>query len=88
MKKASVRRTAKAGELTSAKAFRKLNGLTRGFLSLGGRNAATIQPKSAATNGQWVCADCGEVLQNNMMADGHAASLRLAWWTGEHLEEP
>ena len=47
-----------------------------------------VQPKSDAKNGQWMCADCGEVFANNMQMWGHPKKHRIGWWTGTHLEEP
>lgn len=80
---------AKAGEQIQAKAAAKLKRLNRFFEALlSTREGCTIQPKSDAKNGQWACADCGEVFQNNGMAGSHAKSHRLMWWTGEHFEEP
>ncbi len=81
-------RYAKAGEQTSAKAFSKLDKALHGYLSKGGREAATIQPKTDAKEGRWICADCGEVFQNNAMSQSHFKSHRLAWWTGTQIEEP
>jgi hypothetical protein len=44
---------------------------------------------AGVNNGQFVCADCGEVFQNNMQAWAHSPlSHRRAWWTGERFEEP
>lgn len=75
---------ATAGHPLGKKAIERLN-------RTGIRNIpATVQPKpeNAHAGGQWVCADCGEAIQNNMTAASHNRRHKLAWWTGEHLEEP
>lgn len=81
--------TAKAGQQLSARAASKLRKTSNYFEHfLKTCEACTIQPKSDAKNGQWICADCGEIFQNNMMAQNHSISHRRTWWTGEHFEEP
>jgi hypothetical protein len=48
-----------------------------------------IAPASDEKTGQWVCADCGEVFQNNLMAHNHRPkSHRRVWWTGTQFESP
>lgn len=58
------------------------------FAALDSKESLTIQPKSDAQGGQWACADCGEMFQNNMGAQMHPPSHRRMWWTGTHFEEP
>jgi hypothetical protein len=84
-------KVAKAGEKISAKAMAKLRKLApRVFGTLTTKESVTVQPKNPAVqHGQWICADCGEVFQNNMGAHWHEPeSHRRVWWTGEHFEEP
>ncbi len=83
-------RFAKAGEMLTAKAASKLRRTARFFEPLlSTKEGCTIAPKTEGLNtGQWVCADCGEVFQNNAMAHSHAPSHRRVWWTGERFEEP
>lgn len=80
---------AKAGEEISAKAASKLRKMNRFFERLlTTKESVTVKPKSDATSGQWICADCGEVFQNNMGAHMHSKSHRRVWWTGTDFEEP
>lgn len=81
-------RTAKAGEELAAKAVKRLTGTFPHMRDLLVGDGLRVQPKSDAKSGQWGCVDCGEMLQNNMSAQGHNAKHRLAWWVGLHFEEP
>lgn len=83
-------KTAKAGEKITAKAAANLRKSFGAVFShvLSTPEGCTIQPKTDAKDGQWICVDCGEPFQNNMMAHNHTKSHRLAWWTGLHFEEP
>ena len=47
-----------------------------------------VQPKSGTQQGQWMCADCGDVFANNLQMWGHPKKHRIGWWTGTHMEEP
>lgn len=83
-------RNAKAGEELSAKAAARLRKMFP-FMArvLSTKEACTVASKDPThDHGQWICIDCGEPLPNNMMANMHAKSHRLAWWTGERFEEP
>lgn len=88
--KTEPRKTATAGEPVALEALAKLRKVIPSVPD-------TIQPKQEGADpeaGQWVCADCGDVLRNNLEAYGHEKSHRLAWWTNSsddgppHLEEP
>lgn len=82
-------KTAKAGDELTARAacnMRKASRFWESFLTT--KEACTVQPKSDAQAGQWVCIDCGAHLRNNFEAHGHTKSHRRAWWTGERFEEP
>jgi len=76
--------TAKAGEKFTAKAAAALR---RRRIELD-EVTSVVQPKSDAKNGQWMCADCGAVFDNNMQMWGHPKRHRIGWWTGTQLEEP
>lgn len=85
---------AKAGDVISADARRRLAKLLGGprRLAISAIQIA-VAPKSAGTNGQWICIDCGELPQNNMQAWGHMDERpghRLAWRNFESgkIEEP
>lgn len=52
-----------------------------------------VEPKSSGNSGQWLCIDCGELPQNNMMAWAHSdqhPKHRFAWrnFDSGKLEEP
>lgn len=82
-------RTAKSGEQISAKAASRMRRdypMMKDVLVT--REATTVHPKSDAKGGQWACTSCGEFFQNNMQAQGHVTSHKLAWWTGTQFEEP
>lgn len=79
--------TARAGDTVSPKAMKRLFGHMHEAVRAS--IPTKVQPKSDAKHGQWVCIDCGESFDNNMMAGSHTpAKHRRAWWTGEHMEEP
>ncbi len=82
------RRVALAGERITAKAAARMRRDFPMMRVLLTNETCTIAPKTDTANGQWACADCGEMLQNNMQAHGHPKSHRLAWWTGTRFEEP
>lgn len=81
---------AKKGDNLTPKAKAKLRKTFR-FMKhiLVDAESCTVQPKNPENQrGQWGCIDCGEMLLNNLGADMHTKSHRLAWWTGTYFEEP
>ena len=94
-------KSAKAGDKISAKASAKLRksdphghffpGVSGRMPEAEAKEWCTVAPKSTGDHGQWVCIDCGELPQNNMMAQSHASSHRVAWRNADNdgrLEEP
>ena len=71
---------AKAGDKMTEKACKRVRGYPVG---------TEVQPKAEGDRGQWLCIDCGEPFPNNMQAQGHTKSHRLAWRNFEtgNLEE-
>lgn len=76
------RRQVKVGDKITAKAGAKLrrtfnDAVFRCFF--GTDEKCTVREKSAGDNGQFICIDCGDLPQNNMMAQSHPKSHRIAW---------
>ena len=71
---------AKAGDKMTDKACKALRGYPPG---------TTVQPKAPGDSGQRLCSDCGTPFANNMQANAHTKSHRLAWRNFEtgNLEE-
>jgi ribosomal protein L37AE/L43A len=80
---------AKAGDKVTAKAasrIRKVSDYHARIVST--PEGCTVQAKSDATQGLWVCVTCGEIFQNNFEAGGHPESHKLGWMTNGRIEEP
>lgn len=82
------RKVAKTGESVTAKAAAYMRKHWPHLADLlQSKEDFQIKPKSDEKAGQWCCADCGKFFENNMQAQGHPRSHRLAWWTNGHFEE-
>ena len=79
---------AKAGESISERAIKKLKLVWPRVFERWTAEDFIVKPKGTSQDGQWICADCGEIFQNNMMAWSHSDSHRRVWWTGTDFEEP
>jgi hypothetical protein len=82
-----TRKMVQVGEKLAARAVERL----RNSAIIDAQND-TVRAKSDAPHGQWLCADCGDGLANNMQANSHTRSHRVGWWVLDaedpHMEVP